>query len=643
MRGHFAFIICQLSRDIRHALNHPDDLFRRVRDKHGELRLSKAAAAYHPGCGVYRSSYKNALRLTATENNMAYRESDHLRWQENPFVIGVRIQVSKTNHPVTDICDELAGDYPKDFKWTGWHPFCRCFATAITASEKERDKYWDAMADGEDVSNWEFKGTIKEMPENFTGWIAANEERIAKAKSMPYFIRDNFNDGDVAKGLRWKDLSIKPEYISKEEFEELSKSMLVTDKERQILYESDDLYIDSSWSREINSELSKQKIGDVVPDDFMDKGSLEQVRTLDAVIAKNQLQEDMWLYRKVSPYWLSREGMEYEVGNVLNEFGFTSTSAVEGANIMRKGKDVLFEIHAPKGTHAYITENVKESEVILPRNTKFKVAEITERDGVKVVRLEVVNESSITQGLRDIDYSKPDKLVSSLLKDAKVYEIEGRKYVKEETALNIVNAALGKSETIDSVNFFDSTRGYSAFDRETKAILVSRATINEYNLSAELRSALATIREGGDLGMHEEYAFECLHHERMHSLAKGWRNGRVESLSRTMEAMNQLVARHSYEQTMAKFGVTPAHKGEIIERGFGYNNSVTNLRELFKVAGLEEKKAVAHLRTQLLNGYYDDFQDYLIRYLSKRGISDAETLVRRISAEPEDFLQMLRV
>lgn len=49
-------------------------------------------------------------------------------------------------------CDTLQGRYPKDFKWTGWHPFCRCFATAITASEKERDKYWDAMADGEDFA-----------------------------------------------------------------------------------------------------------------------------------------------------------------------------------------------------------------------------------------------------------------------------------------------------------------------------------------------------------------------------------------------------------------------------------------------------------------------------------------------------------
>ena len=30
-----------------------------------------------------------------------------------------------------DICDELAGDYPKSFLWTGWHPQCRCVITPI--------------------------------------------------------------------------------------------------------------------------------------------------------------------------------------------------------------------------------------------------------------------------------------------------------------------------------------------------------------------------------------------------------------------------------------------------------------------------------------------------------------------------------
>lgn len=181
----------ELSRDVRSYLKYPNKLFRRVRDEKGVLRLSKAAEAFHPGQGVYRSSYKNALRLTATETNMAYRKADNLRWSQINFVIGQHIEPSRTNHPVVDICDELKGDYPKDFDFTGWHPFCKCFATPKLASKEEFLKYQQAYIDGEDVSDWKFSGDVKDVPDNFKGWMQDNRERISNAKSLPYFIKDN--------------------------------------------------------------------------------------------------------------------------------------------------------------------------------------------------------------------------------------------------------------------------------------------------------------------------------------------------------------------------------------------------------------------------------------------------------------------
>lgn len=194
----------ELSRDIRKYLVYPDKLFRRVRDKSGVLRLSKAAAAFHPGRGVYRSSYKNALRMTATENNIAYRTADHTRWNALPFVIGIEIHISN-NHPADDICDIFDGKrFPKDFKFTGWHPWCRCYAVSVLASQEEMDAYTRAIINGEDVSNWKFKGQIDKMPKEFNQWMKDNQQRIATAKSMPYFIKDNFKDGDPTKGLRWE-------------------------------------------------------------------------------------------------------------------------------------------------------------------------------------------------------------------------------------------------------------------------------------------------------------------------------------------------------------------------------------------------------------------------------------------------------
>lgn len=193
-----------LSRDVRKYLVEPNKLFRRVRDKSRALRLSKAAAAYHPGQGVYRSSYKNALRMTATENNIAYRTADHNRWEALPFVIGIEIHISN-NHPTEDICDLFDGKrFPKDFKFTGWHPWCRCYAVSVLASQEEMDAYTTAIMNGEDVSHWKFTGQVEKMPKEFNKWMKDNQARIENATSKPYFIKDNFKDGDPAKGLRWE-------------------------------------------------------------------------------------------------------------------------------------------------------------------------------------------------------------------------------------------------------------------------------------------------------------------------------------------------------------------------------------------------------------------------------------------------------
>jgi hypothetical protein len=123
----------EIARSIQSQLKEPNKLFRRVRDEFGVLQLSKKALAYSPGQGVYRSSYKNALRLTRTEINMAYRASDHYRWQNDPSVVGFEVRLSN-RHVVRDICDDLKGKYPKDFLFRGWHPNCYSDDTEVLTS-----------------------------------------------------------------------------------------------------------------------------------------------------------------------------------------------------------------------------------------------------------------------------------------------------------------------------------------------------------------------------------------------------------------------------------------------------------------------------------------------------------------------------
>lgn len=191
----------ELSREVRKYLKQPNMLFRKVRDKHGVLHLSKRAKAYHPGRGVYRSSAKNALRMVATETNIAYRSADYLNTKASPWIVGIRIVLSN-NHtckdsqgvaqPFTDICDKLAGRYPKDFKFTGWHPNCRCHIEYIHKTDAEVERDTKRMLRGEKpIEAHESKNYVGELPKSFKDWYDSNKDRISRSKTTPYFIEDN--------------------------------------------------------------------------------------------------------------------------------------------------------------------------------------------------------------------------------------------------------------------------------------------------------------------------------------------------------------------------------------------------------------------------------------------------------------------
>lgn len=185
-----------ISREVRQYLKYPDKLFRRVKigtnpDGTPKYRLSEAAKAFHSGKGVYRSSYKNAMRLARTETNAAYRTADSERWRQMDFVTGIRISLSHS-HPMPDICDELAGDYPKDFIFTGWHPQCFCYATPITISQDKFVEMQKAKLAGDSYDT--SAEQITDMPDKFNEWCERNKGRIAEAQkngTLPYFLKDN--------------------------------------------------------------------------------------------------------------------------------------------------------------------------------------------------------------------------------------------------------------------------------------------------------------------------------------------------------------------------------------------------------------------------------------------------------------------
>ena len=210
-----------MSREVRQYLNDPDLMFRRFRYKKGEdkdgnpvygrkwkKRVKDEATgkykwidydrdSYKTGAGVYKSSAKNAMRLTRTETNIAYRRADHERWQQMDFVIGQRIRLSN-NHPEKDICDKLQGDYPKEFVFDGWHPQCFCYAVPITIADEDTDFMEKWFLEGKD---WEGElkrraeaRMVRDYPDGFKSWVAEHADDIKAARrrgTEPYFIRNN--------------------------------------------------------------------------------------------------------------------------------------------------------------------------------------------------------------------------------------------------------------------------------------------------------------------------------------------------------------------------------------------------------------------------------------------------------------------
>lgn len=180
-----------LAQDLQRYLKQPEKRFRRVRSKAtGKLILSDPASKYSPGRGVYRSSYKNALRLARNEINIAYRSADYERRKQLPFVTGITVHLSNA-HPKIDICDELIGDYPKDFVFTGWHPNCY---------DKETEVYTD--------KGWlKFKDvTIKDKA------ISLNEHKNLEWANIDFTIKKPYKGEMIHFHNRSLDMVVTPDH-----------------------------------------------------------------------------------------------------------------------------------------------------------------------------------------------------------------------------------------------------------------------------------------------------------------------------------------------------------------------------------------------------------------------------------------------
>lgn len=154
----------KMSRDIRGLLHQPNTL------------RGFARATATPGRGVYRSAYKNALRLTRTETNRAFTLADvgfaaEKEWKLIWVVSGGQrefdscdtLAARSSTDPFTP--EEFASNYPQ-------HPHDLCYSVLVPTEPKPRklDGFPETKGDYGDYENDIRKDVFKKLPpKHFSG------------------------------------------------------------------------------------------------------------------------------------------------------------------------------------------------------------------------------------------------------------------------------------------------------------------------------------------------------------------------------------------------------------------------------------------------------------------------------------------
>lgn len=204
----------------------------------------------------YDCEYRS-IRLARSEINMAYRSAENERWRKLDFVVGYEIKVSH-KHTVPDICDDLAGKYPKDFEWVGWHPNCTDYKIPILKTEDE----FFSVDDKPSVNE------VKDVPPQFKKWVQDNQDSIEKSQkngTQPYFIRDNTMYVALSKRNNVVEspimLTVKGSDVNNAMLNNLRKNAEVNDvnvKELDDFIEAEELHSISGQISETNNEKLTQ-------------------------------------------------------------------------------------------------------------------------------------------------------------------------------------------------------------------------------------------------------------------------------------------------------------------------------------------------------------------------------------------------
>lgn len=587
----------QLSRDVRENLKEPNRLFRRVRDKRGNLVLSKAAKAFHPGQGVYRSSYKNAMRLTRSEINMAYRESDFLRWQSLDFVVGFEIR--RSNHEPLfkcDICEKLVGRYPKTFKFKGWHPQCMCYAVPILMDEETFDENelgdLKAALHGTQYKKLEAKNLVTDVPDGFKQWVKDHKEAQKKWASTPYFIKDNFKDGKLSEGLK---IELPKQTV---QVDVLAPYKMQIAQARQQA---------TKWGLSVQLTMLDKFVAD------KDIPSIQSRITTIQAKAMQMEQADADIRRKCAEWGLNTYPLDEAMRNP------------DSRNILAKMADLETRCKdAEKEYKAFISDANKA---------------IQEARKYKIDVLEMLND------------------IATITGDKREWIMGKASYKKAlQELLEAINKALGVSihpamktsytkdtdvdETLKQINAeFKTEKWFEHGDcvlTPTKKSGVNGFTYMDGRISLtpdrlkRVKSAMAKIGQGkaSDISFEEADAMATFWHEITHNRNVPGNMFSTSTQIDVMEMMNEFVARKTLPDFYKKMGCSTVPHPEFINNraSTGYNRRVLGYDFIISKLGLDADKVLQSAKKNLFNLKYTEQETTATQALLDGGLDKFKRL-----------------
>lgn len=345
---------------------------------------------------LYDCEYRS-MRLVRSEINMAYRTAEQTRWQQFDFVVGYEIKLSKVHHhrmPDGDMCDDLVGKYPKDFKWTGWHPNDMCYVIPILKSD---DEIWE-------LDDAPSKNEVKDVPKQFKKWIDNNIHRAKSWSQAPYFIKDNgkyiiedfkvnlYNELEKSfvRKRRTKLAMSRVEYYNSIYPNIPEVRLAAINAYTQAIKEGNK----GATYREINKRLRNEN-----PTEYVDVASELISKGLNAMpIYEGVVYRGTHLSKnKFIELYLDN------IGGTIEEKSFTSTSPYKEAplqfisydGIPKSHVKILFEIKSKNGRdiskisefNGIFTEK-NQHEVLFDKGTKFILKECKITNGIYEIRLE---------------------------------------------------------------------------------------------------------------------------------------------------------------------------------------------------------------------------------------------------------------